>query len=506
MMVVNSTGSPLPLAITPCTECDMPTPPEIDSWNRCGSESSSRCRTESPDRRSSPDGCGDHVRSTAARLVVDRGLIGPRGDRHATSSARSHRSVSAMNLFAGVPPPAERRLAVRVTKDALRQIAAGHPWVFDRSILSVGDGSAGDLAVIFNGDRRFAAIGLFDPTSPIRIRILHHGQPTTIDTAWWTARIVAAAARREPITASGDTTGYRLIHGENDGFSGLVLDRYDTTLVVKLYSAAWVPHLPALVPLFVEHFRPAAIVLRLSRGLRGGDLFGLDEGMALFGDAPTEAVLFRENGLVFEADVIDGQKTGHFLDQRENRNRVRSLAQGKRVLDVFACTGGFSVHAAAGGATTVHSVDLSAAALATARRNMEHNLSRRSVESCAHTTEAGDAFDVMRQLRRRHRRFDIVVVDPPSFARKQSDHDRALHAYGRLTREAIELVEDDGVLVQSSCSSRIGTDEFFAAVHAAAGTSARRLVEMVRTGHPLDHPIAFAEGAYLKTLFARVRP
>jgi len=162
------------------------------------------------------------------------------------------------------------------------------------------------------------------------------------------------------------------------------------------------------------------------------------------------------------------------------------------------------VHAAAGGATSVHSVDLSADALATARRNMEHNLSRRSVASCAHTTEAGDAFDVMRQLSRHGRRFDIVIVDPPSFARKRSDRDGALHAYSRLTREAIALVEDDGVLVQSSCSSRIDADEFFAAIHAAARSSSRRMVEMVRTGHALDHPATFPEGSYLKTLFARV--
>ena len=406
-----------------------------------------------------------------------------------------------------VPAPSSRRLAVRVTNDAIRQIRGGHPWVFDGSVVSVNhaDGAPGDFAVIFDGDRQFVAIGLYDPTSPIRVRILHQGKPTAIDADFWTAKVGAAIERRKPVLAAGDTTGYRVVHGENDGLSGLVLDRYGDTFVLKLYTAAWLPHLATLIPVLHEQLHPRSLVLRFSRDVAGQQLFGLREGMALIGAVPTEPVLFREHGLTFEADVVHGQKTGHFLDQRENRAKLRPLAKDKRVLDLFACTGGFSVFAAAGGAASVHSVDLSSAALETAQRNMGHNSFIKNIQKCKHTTQVGDAFDVMQSFAKGKRLFDIVVVDPPSFARKQLDHDRALHAYRRLTRLALDLVEDGGMLVQSSCSSRVGSDEFFEGVHSAAASTNHRISEMLRTTHAVDHPIAFPEGAYLKTIFVGVR-
>ena len=406
-----------------------------------------------------------------------------------------------------VPPPSQKRHAIKVTHDAIRQIRGGHPWVFDGSVVSVNDhamGAAGDLAVVFDADRQFVAIGLYDPASPIRVRILHQGKPVTIDGAWWTKMIRAAINRRQPVLAAGDTTGYRLIHGENDGLSGLILDRYDRTFVLKLYTAAWLPHLATLVPILQRELDPERLVLRFSRDVAAGHLFGLHEGVALIGDTPTEPVLFNEHGLKFEANVVQGQKTGHFLDQRDNRSKVRPLAKGADVLDLFACTGGFSVYAAAGGATSVHSVDISGAALETAKRNMAHNGFIKNIQNCRHTTQVGDAFDVLKSFGEQKRLFDIVVVDPPSFARRNSDHDRALHAYRRLTRAALELVANGGVLVQSSCSSRVSNDEFFEGLHAAAASTPYRISEMLRTGHAADHPIGFAEGGYLKTLFARV--
>ncbi|MCU1397441.1 MAG: hypothetical protein JWN62_550 [Acidimicrobiales bacterium] len=401
---------------------------------------------------------------------------------------------------------------MKVTNDAIRQIRGGHPWLFDGSIVSVagsgsgssGGGAAGDLAVVFDNDRQFVAIGLFDPGSPIRVRILHQGKPASIDAAWFATKIRAAIERRKPVLAAGDTTGYRVIHGENDGLSGLVLDRYSDAYVLKLYTAAWLPHLATLLPIIAEELQPTSLVVRFSRDVAGQQLFGLREGTALIGDAPGAPVLFREHGLTFEADVLHGQKTGHFLDQRDNRAKVRPLAKGGRVLELFCCTGGFSVSAAAGGATSVHSVDLSSAALETTVRNMGHNSFIKNIQHCKHTTQAGDAFDVMESYRAQKRLFDIVIVDPPSFARKSADHDRALHAYRRLTRLALDLVEDGGILVQSSCSSRVTADEFFDGVHSAAASTNHRLTEMLRTTHAADHPIGFPEGAYLKTIFARV--
>ncbi|MGD9701761.1 MAG: class I SAM-dependent rRNA methyltransferase [Acidimicrobiia bacterium] len=404
-----------------------------------------------------------------------------------------------------LPDPNERRLAVRVTPDALRHVRSGHPWVFGDSVVHVGaEGAAGDLAVIFDAARRFAAIGLYDPGSPIRIRVLHHGRPVPIDDAWWAARLEAALDIRATLASSSETTGYRCVNGENDGFPGLVLDRYDATYVLKLYSTAWLPHLRMLVDLLRRRLAPERLILRLSRGVQRSETFGLVDGVALIGTVPDAPVLFRENGLVFEADVVRGQKTGHFFDQRDNRARVRDLSAGADVLDVFACTGGFSVYAAAGGAVSVHSIDLSAPTLATAERNMAHNRELRRVAACRHTIEVADAFDAMRELGRRSARFDVVVVDPPSFAQKQADVRGALQAYRRLTELATVLVAPGGVLVQASCSSRVGAEAFHDAVLGTIERSGRHAHVLARTTHAVDHPVTFAEGAYLKAVFVRI--
>ncbi len=408
-------------------------------------------------------------------------------------------------LVASLPTASDRRIALRVTPDAIRQIRGGHPWVFDRSIISVShEGAAGDLAVVFDKDRQFVALGLYDPQSPIRLKVLHVGKPVAVDGEFWRQRILSAIELRRVLLDDPATTGMRLIHGDNDGLGGLVADRYDDVIVLKLYSAAWVPHLATIVPLIAELGGANTVVLRVSRQLRRLDLGGLREGMALLGQVPTGPVQFSENGLTFQADVLEGQKTGHFLDQRDNRQIVRAMSDGADVLDLFCCTGGFSVYAAAGGAQRVHSVDISAGAIATTKVNMAHNIARPAVERCEHRTTVGDAFDVMRDLHRNRRRFSLVVVDPPAFASKQSDRPQAITAYRTLTRLAVQLLENGGTLVQSSCSSRVTADEFFTGIHSAAEEAGARLAERMRTTHAIDHPIAFAEGAYLKTLIVRV--
>ena len=412
---------------------------------------------------------------------------------------------AGMAALPPLPRPAATRLAVRLTPDALRRVRGGHPWVFAESITSVSrDGAPGDLAVVFGPDRAFAAIGLWDPASPIRLKVLHHGKPVTVDAAFWASRIAAARAVRRPLLATGDTTGYRVLNGENDGFPGLVLDAYDRTLVMKLYSAAWVPHLADLLPAVEAALHPAAVVLRLARQLDPAALHGLEEGDALVGTPPDGPVLFQERGLWFEADVVHGQKTGHFLDQRDNRVLAGSMAAGARVLDVFASTGGFTVHAAAGGATEVVAVDLSEPTLAVAGRNLAHNSARPEVAACRFTPVVADAFEELERLGRNGRRFDLVVVDPPSFAQRQQHVARALAAYGRLTELAVRVVRPGGLLLQCSCSSRVTAEQFHAEVARAAARAARPLTEVRRTAHAVDHPVTFPEGAYLKAVLARV--
>lgn len=396
-----------------------------------------------------------------------------------------------------------KRVAVRVSKGALRSVRAGHPWIYADAITSMKPaGATGDLAVVFDDGNRFAAIGLYDADSAIGIRVLHAGRPATIDVAWFGQRLDEALDRRRSLADDPGTTGYRCVHGENDGLPGLVVDRYASTLVVKLDTAAWLPHLPTIVALLEQRLAPDHVVLRASRTVAGDSLGATVVGGGRATEPLAEPVLFTEHGLTFEAHVLTGQKTGHFLDQRDNRRRVGELSRGVDVLDVFCCTGGFSVHAAAGGARSVHSVDLSPGAIATVAANLAHNAERRAVRDCRTTSEVGDAFRVMEQLH--GRRFGVVVVDPPSFAHKQADVDRAIRAYTKLTSTALPLVARGGVLVQSSCSSRVDQHAFEATVLGMVRRSGRTVRTIERTAHAVDHPIGFPEGAYLKTMFVHL--
>lgn len=407
--------------------------------------------------------------------------------------------------LARLPPREERRVAVRVTPDALRHVRAGHPWIYDRSITSTShDAPPGALAVVFDDKRRFAAIGLWDPTSPLRLRVLHAGDPATVDGSFWADRLARAASRRQPLLDDPDTTGVRLVNGESDGMPGLVVDRYADTAVVKLYSPAWFPHLPTIVPLLADGLE--RVVLRLARSVAASATHGLGDGQVLVGTPPEGPIEFVEHGLSFAADVVHGQKTGHFLDQRDNRALVGSLSAGRDVLDVFACTGGFTVHAAAGGARSVHTVDLSRPAIERAVANLDRNRGRPAVAACEHTTEVGDAFGVLERHVAAGRRWDVVVIDPPSFAPRQEAIGRALEAYGRLTGLGLAVTRRGGLLVQSSCSSRIDADTFHHQLRDVARRSGHGLEEVARTTHPLDHPATFPEAWYLKTAFVRVDP
>lgn len=411
-----------------------------------------------------------------------------------------------MSLLASIPVPSDRRIALRVTAEAQRALRQDHPWLFDRAIVAQSAaGQPGDLAVIFDDRRRFLAIGLYDPASPIRVRVLQHGSPAAIDAAFFAGRLVAAAQRRAGLVTQ-DTSGYRLVHGEGDGLPGLVVDRYDRVLVVKLYSAAWLPYLSLVLEGLAGVASAAWIVLRLSRALQREPsvLYGLADGITLAGTPVTNPVIFRENGLLFETDVLRGQKTGFFLDQRENRARVETLAAGKETLNVFAYSGGFSLYAARGGAPAVLSLDISAPALQAAQRNFALNRDLPAVAAARHETLVEDAFTGLDRLAQAGRRFDLVVVDPPAFAKQQSEIPAALRSYERLAALALGVLRPGGTLIMASCSSRVSAGDFFAAVRRGAARSNRVLRELARTGHPVDHPVSFAEGEYLKCLYAQV--
>ncbi len=414
---------------------------------------------------------------------------------------------STAPALAHIPAPDPRPIAVRVTSAAERALRADHPWLFERSIRQQSRaGNPGDLAVVFDRRNRFLAVGLYDPTSIIRVRLLQHREPAPIDQAWFRRCVAASVRRRDPLRQAQETTGYRLIHGGNDGLPGLVADQYERTLVIKLYTPAWLPHLHHVQTALLDGTPAERLILRFGRAAQDHPqhLHGLQDGALLHGPPLDGPVRFWENGLRFEADPIHGQKTGFFLDQRENRARVTPLVRGKAVLDVFAYSGPFSLYAARGGARSVVSLDGSRPALEAAARNLALNRAIPAVAAVQHEMLAEDAFQGLERLGRAGRRFDLVIVDPPAFARSQAQVSGALAAYERLTRLAVGVLGSGGILVQASCSSRIGADAFFAAIHRAAREARRQLHEIERTGHPLDHPVGFKEGAYLKCLFARV--
>jgi 23S rRNA (cytosine1962-C5)-methyltransferase len=409
------------------------------------------------------------------------------------------------------PPAANQtaatRLRLRITAAAETIVRAGHPWLFADSIHEANRvGQVGELAVIFDRKDKFLAIGLFDPDSPIRVRILHAGKPATIDSAWWQARLEQALAIRRNLFNT-QTTGYRLIHGESDGWPGLVLDRYGATLVLKLYTAAWLPRLDEILALFREKIPCERIILRLSRNIQSaaedralsrhdGEIVFSKHAETVLG-AP---IIFLENGLRFEAEVVRGQKTGFFLDQRENRLEVETLARGRRMLNAFSFSGGFSVYATRGGATSVTDLDISAHALESAKRNVALSQNFQSVAACQHEIVQADAFE---WLAVGADKFDLIVLDPPSLAKRATEREGAIRAYERLNSLGIAKLARDGILVAGSCSAHVSAVDFFDAVRRTAIKSGRKFTELKTLQHPPDHPATFKEAEYLKVIYLK---
>ena len=364
-----------------------------------------------------------------------------------------------------------------------------------------GEGEVGDLAVIFDRKKnKFIGVGLYDPDSPIRIKMLHSGSPAKINAEFFKKRIAEAYELRAPLLAT-NTNSYRLLNGENDGFPGLIADVYAEVLVVKVYSLVWCSYFDEIHSALLETTQCSTSIMRLSRNVQkhAGLPDGWSEGAILHGALPDSTILFKEHGITLSADVIHGHKTGFFLDHRNNRKRVGELSEGKEVLDIFSYAGGFSVHALAGGAREVTSLDISAQALEVARANVALNFS-----DAPHKTIAGDAFEVMAKLQKERKTFGLVIVDPPSFAKKASEVEGAKRAYQRLTALAVPLVERGGILLLASCSARVDAESFYEMQRQALNYSGRKWKELERTGHDVDHPATFAEGKYLKSLYVEL--
>ena len=351
-----------------------------------------------------------------------------------------------------------KNLAVKLSSKGEQSVVKGHPWVFSNSIIKLNDGArTGDLAIIFSKNKnKVIGIGLYDAKSPIRIKIIHNAETKAeINADFFHQKIKSAFEKRSELLQS-NTNSYRLLFGENDGFPGLIADVYSSVLVVKLYSEIWFPYLESILKSLKQVSKAEAMVIRLSRNIQNSKNHNLEDGKVIYGTLENEVVEFTEHGVKFSANVIKGHKTGYFLDHRHNRKRVGELSNNKTVLDVFSYAGGFSVHALANGATEVTSMDISKQALELAIENGKLN-----VYSGIHKTIAGDAFTEMKNLIKRGKRFDLVVIDPPSFAKQQSEVDLAKKKYAQLAELGEKLTAKKGLLVLASCSSRVLAQSFF---------------------------------------------
>jgi len=385
---------------------------------------------------------------------------------------------------------------VVLAKDLSAAIESGHPWIFDRAIASAANVAAGSVVDVWARGRGVAR-GFFDPTSPLRVRVVALGVEAALDGSW--ARSVAAASarmRRSDPSLVG-VTARRLLHGENDGTPGLVVDLYDKTAVVVFdgggAGAFWRPRLDDVLAGIEEVEGPLERVWLRPRGL---------EASAYRGGAPPREIVVCEDATRFAVDVVGGQKTGLFLDQRDNRRRVAGIAAGATVLNLFSYNGGFSIAAALAGATRTTSVDVAAPAMASAKRSFELS----GLEPGEHDLVVADVFDFLATATERGRRFDVVVCDPPSFASSAKNKPKALKAYGKLAEGCLDVVDSEGMLVFASCSSHVRDDDLMAVLGQAAGKRGRTVRVRGVFGGASDHPVrpGFPEGRYLSAIFAWV--
>ena len=373
---------------------------------------------------------------------------------------------------------------LELQKDLARHLRAGHPWVFKKALAQPARGlPAGTIVDVVEGNR-FVARGYSTRTRAITVRILTREEGEAIDDAFWRRRVARALALRRELVRG--TTAYRLLHGESDGLPGVVADRYDRFAVIKLYSAGLTPWRAAIVEaLRAECGDLAGIYGRDEIPRDDDDEGGSPEGRVLWGAEPPEQIAIDEYGMKILVDVRRGQKTGLFLDQRENRRLVRELARGRpEALNLFSYTGGFSVAAALGGSTHVVSNDLDADALQLARATFKAN----GLDPADHAFAQGDAFDLLAAYKKQGRRFDLVICDPPAFAKSQKAVEGALAGYASLNRAALAVLAPGGLLVTCSCSARVSAEQFAEAVKEAAFKTRVELALVAETRQPSTTP------------------
>jgi 23S rRNA (cytosine1962-C5)-methyltransferase len=395
---------------------------------------------------------------------------------------------------------------VTLKKGKDRPVRRRHPWIFSGAIARADAAQLGDTVVVKSAEGEVLGRGAFSPSSQIRVRMFTFDATTLLDEAFLAARVADAVALRRALVLNAHTNCCRVVFAEGDGVPGFIADLYDDTLVVQCQSAGAERHRDVLVRALVDALQVRRVYERSDADVR--KLEGLEprasllEGAAI--DGPIHVV---ENGVKFLVDVEHGHKTGFYLDQRDARARVRSLAQGRRVLNCFSYTGGFAISALCGGAAHATSIDTSMGALEMAEKNAAEN-----GVGDKHDGIKGDVFDVLRGMFDEGERFDLIVLDPPKFAPSAAHVEKASRGYRDLMNRGLRLLNPGGLVFTFSCSGAIDRPMFKqiaaqASLDALGNTAARVGARIIgELGHPADHPVltSFSEGEYLKGLVLAV--
>lgn len=378
-----------------------------------------------------------------------------------------------------------------------KPLLRGHPWVFSGAVAKVeGEVSAGDTGEVYSAEGQFLGMGHVNVRSQIFLRILtEQKEELTID--FFRARLSKAASLRE-IGLREKTNAYRVVNGEGDFLPGLIVDRYGDVFVLQFLTAGMDRLKGLLVDLLIHEFHPRSLYERSDAVTRKEE--GLSEASGLlYGQEVPDRLEVEEYGCRFRVDVKRGQKTGFYLDQRENRFGLQELSRDKKILDGFCYTGGFSVHAALTGAKEITLIDSSREALKMAEEQFNIN----HLEKIEHQLIQGDAFEAMRNLKDK---YDLIILDPPPFAKKKRHLPGASRGYKDLNLQAFRLLRQEGLLLTFSCSHHMSWDLFQKILFSSAVDAGKRVQLIGRRGHPIDHPVNLChpEGEYLKGFICRV--
>ncbi|MGE0694419.1 MAG: class I SAM-dependent rRNA methyltransferase [Pirellulales bacterium] len=376
-----------------------------------------------------------------------------------------------------------------------------HPWVLESAIARIeGDVADGDVVDLVSDQGKFIARGIYNGHSRIRVRLYTWDNTVGLDGAFFRERLERALAWRNRLGLNDADGAARLVYSEADGLSGLVVDRYADWLSVQITSLAMARRLDELLDILTELVRPRGIFIRTEKGVAAVEGIELRDGLVR-GSAPDGPVFIVENQLRFGIDLAEGQKTGFYLDQRDNRRAAAAYLRDRRVLDVCCYSGGFSLNAIVhGGAREVWGYDASEKAVALAQANAELNAVRGT------QFFAGDCFDSLHLLAANREKFDAVILDPPKFARGRGAVAEALRAYHRLNRLAVDVLSPDGILVTCSCSGHVQREDFLNMLLGVAEQTRRDIQVLEMRGAAADHPLAVTclESEYLKCFICRV--